>query len=334
MVSISKSLRLLCAACVPVVVAMGAQAGVLDGSNTPIMDYNHGESADAQSAYARNLQEGYAVLSESLFSSAGGGFSLNGRGAELFADKAQMAGATVDVALLVLPSPSDRELSRAYFTHKRAREAGGVELAPAAMAASSVALDCWIYVARNVDQDGALDELGQECRSDFEAAISRVQVVADRGISKEPRISARTDRLAAGMSEESMPEEEIVVAETMDPLEGGRPNQTLRFDVYFDFDSSNLAAESRFDLQEAVSSSVSFPEASVQLVGYADRSGSDEYNRALSQSRALGVEGAMVSAGVDPSRVSSRWEGESNLPVPTEDGVREPRNRVVVIELF
>jgi outer membrane protein OmpA-like peptidoglycan-associated protein len=71
----------------------------------------------------------------------------------------------------------------------------------------------------------------------------------------------------------------------------------------------------------------------VALVGKADRAGSDAYNMALSKRRADAVKGELARAGVPPARIDERWVGEREPPVPTPEGVREPRNRVVEITL-
>ena len=41
----------------------------------------------------------------------------------------------------------------------------------------------------------------------------------------------------------------------------------------------------------------------------------------------------LVSGGVDPVRISGRAVGETQPLIPTADGVREERNRAVVINL-
>ena len=71
----------------------------------------------------------------------------------------------------------------------------------------------------------------------------------------------------------------------------------------------------------------------VVLVGKAERAGSDAYNLRLSKRRAETVRSALVQNGVPAGRIETRWVGEREPPVPTADNVREPRNRVVEINL-
>src|SRR5262249_25708166 len=71
--------------------------------------------------------------------------------------------------------------------------------------------------------------------------------------------------------------------------------------------------------------------ARIDLVGKADRVGTDAYNMKLSERRANTVHDALVADGVSTDRIGVRWVGEREPPVPTADGVYEPRNRVVTM---
>jgi OOP family OmpA-OmpF porin len=75
--------------------------------------------------------------------------------------------------------------------------------------------------------------------------------------------------------------------------------------------------------------------ATVQITLFArvDLSGTDPYNMSLSQRRADTVRHAFVADGITADRIVERWVGKREPPVPTEDGVREPRNRVVEVGL-
>ena len=71
----------------------------------------------------------------------------------------------------------------------------------------------------------------------------------------------------------------------------------------------------------------------VTVVGYTDTSGSAAYNIKLSQRRASSTAKALVADGVANADVSVSWKGETDLAVPTADGVREPRNRRATIDI-
>jgi OmpA-OmpF porin, OOP family len=105
------------------------------------------------------------------------------------------------------------------------------------------------------------------------------------------------------------------------------------FRVYFEFDRAELLPEAQQILQQVAALAKQQPNQRIMLVGKADRAGGDEYNMRLSEARAERVRNALEQAGVARGRVETRWVGEREPPVPTEDGVREPRNRVVEINL-
>ena len=67
--------------------------------------------------------------------------------------------------------------------------------------------------------------------------------------------------------------------------------------------------------------------ADVQIIGHTDTLGSSDDNDALSVARAREIRDALVVKGLraDITRVSGR--GERDLLEPTDDNVRNPRNR-------
>ncbi|MCB2084425.1 MAG: OmpA family protein, partial [Sphingomonadaceae bacterium] len=71
--------------------------------------------------------------------------------------------------------------------------------------------------------------------------------------------------------------------------------------------------------------------AAVMLAGHADASGSKTYNVGLSERRNESVRAYLNSRGIPDARISSEAFGESQLRVPTDDGVRELQNRRVEV---
>lgn len=115
------------------------------------------------------------------------------------------------------------------------------------------------------------------------------------------------------------------------PAAGPAPGREYR--VYFEFDKSELLPEAQQILQQVAGIVKQQPNLQVLLVGKADRAGTDKYNLGLSKRRADRVRAALLQDGVPAQRISTRWVGEREPPVPTPPGVREPRNRVVEITL-
>ncbi|RTZ14527.1 OmpA family protein [Vibrio aquaticus] len=74
----------------------------------------------------------------------------------------------------------------------------------------------------------------------------------------------------------------------------------------------------------------SYPSTSIELQGYASKVGNPEYNKALSERRAESVQSALLSNGVDSSRVRIVGFGDTNLEALGDDEVSHARNRKVV----
>lgn len=86
-------------------------------------------------------------------------------------------------------------------------------------------------------------------------------------------------------------------------------------------------------VKEAAAAAKKSGSASIMITGHTDRSGSDAYNQALSTRRADTVKSALVTEGIPEAGIAIDAKGESSPLVPTEDGVREPQNRRVNINL-
>ncbi len=87
--------------------------------------------------------------------------------------------------------------------------------------------------------------------------------------------------------------------------------------IYFEFDRSDLAAESRSALAAKLSVLLSNPDIQIQIVGHADERGSDEYNLALGLERAAAAKRFLTQRGVAAERISAISMGEEH-PVCTE----------------
>ena len=104
------------------------------------------------------------------------------------------------------------------------------------------------------------------------------------------------------------------------------------FTVYFDFDSAAITPVALSTLIDAANAADDMGAGSVTVSGYADRSGSAAYNKALSQRRADAVAAELKSLST-PGDMTLQAFGESNNKVRTPDGVKEAKNRRVKIEI-
>ncbi len=109
------------------------------------------------------------------------------------------------------------------------------------------------------------------------------------------------------------------------------PMAVKSFIVFFDFDKSNITAEAQKTINDAVAAAKAGSSSRVTLTGHTDRSGSEQYNMALSLRRAEAVKANMIRQGIAANAIVVIGRGESQPLVPTADGVREPQNRRVEI---
>lgn len=101
----------------------------------------------------------------------------------------------------------------------------------------------------------------------------------------------------------------------------------------FDFDRAVLRAEDKQRLDTAIAEMKNLPEdATIQVTGYTDSIGSEEYNRELSMRRAQAAQEYLVANGVDQRRIVLSGMGESN-PIASNDTAegRAMNRRVEVV---
>lgn len=87
---------------------------------------------------------------------------------------------------------------------------------------------------------------------------------------------------------------------------------TLSTDVLFPFNKSDLLPGGKDKLDSLASDARGAEVDKIVLAGYADRIGSEEYNRDLSEKRAQAVADYLASKGVDQSRIQVEGRGEDS----------------------
>jgi outer membrane protein OmpA-like peptidoglycan-associated protein len=116
-------------------------------------------------------------------------------------------------------------------------------------------------------------------------------------------------------------------ADALDAL----PPPQRHFTLFFRFDSEELTADSRALAPEIVRAVRDRRVPDVLIVGHTDTTGSKVMNFDLGLRRANSVRSLLRQAGLDASAIDVVSHGETELLVPTADGVIEARNRRVEI---
>jgi OOP family OmpA-OmpF porin len=207
-------------------------------------DPNSSEGLDTTGiAFSNALYDGYRELSVERRAAP------DPKDGELFNHKARTAARRSSV----LPDwPSDRELSEedqsvfhsALHFMLGAFDRGGREVAPQDAATAQVSYDCWIEAA----EWGREDDI-KRCRQAFWDAMNAVSAAADyelTDVAFEPRMAPQA-------------------AAVVPALEG--------YLVYFEWDSTAVTPAGQAALQESIRAAEANPDASVALIGHADRSG-------------------------------------------------------------
>jgi len=121
-------------------------------------------------------------------------------------------------------------------------------------------------------------------------------------------------------------------------LENMQASQTSRGivltldDVLFDTGKAQLKSGAERSIEQIASFLKENPDRRVQVEGFTDSQGADNYNLELSQSRADSVAMAIIHRGVDAQRVRALGYGEG-YPVASNDsaGTRQLNRRVEII---
>jgi outer membrane protein OmpA-like peptidoglycan-associated protein len=103
-------------------------------------------------------------------------------------------------------------------------------------------------------------------------------------------------------------------------------------DVLFDTGRAELNPGAATKMDQLTEFLKEHPDRRVEIDGFTDSVGSDAYNEELSERRANAVKAALVSRGVDPTRINTQGYGKA-YPVASnsESGGRQLNRRVEVV---
>lgn len=99
---------------------------------------------------------------------------------------------------------------------------------------------------------------------------------------------------------------------------GMEPTVDYDMSVYYAFDKAAISAKARKNIEKAVQKLQENPELKVELRGYCDFPGSNDYNLKLSEKRVNAVKAELVKAGIAEERITVQPQGALANPPKAE----------------
>ena len=140
-------------------------------------------------------------------------------------------------------------------------------------------------------------------------------------------IGSRMDRQAERI------EEEIPGAEVQRVGEGINVTFTQDAGVFFDTNKAEVKGTSAETLNKLADIFREYPKSFILVEGHTDSAGSEEYNWGLSQKRAESVTQYLTAQGIDKSRFTTKWYGETQPRATNETSEGKAKNRRVELAI-
>lgn len=155
----------------------------------------------------------------------------------------------------------------------------------------------------------------EEERRKFDEAM---KVEQQRRAAEEARLKAEEEARLKTEEEKKIEEEKLKEAEGEIKPQIAREAETKAVpqldDIHFDFDKSDIRADSRETLQKNADWLQNNPDIKIQIEGHCDERGTAEYNLALGERRAMSTKKYLISLGISADRIYTISYGEE-LPI-------------------
>jgi outer membrane protein OmpA-like peptidoglycan-associated protein len=158
---------------------------------------------------------------------------------------------------------------------------------------------------------------------------------SDAQASAQAADAARMDAQASAQENAAAQQRATDLAAALADLQAKKTDRGLVItlgDVLFATGRADLKSGARHSLEKLANFLQQYPQRNVQIEGFTDSVGSDDYNVGLSERRADAVRDALTGMGVSRDRIQTRGLGKSN-PVAENDSAtgRQQNRRVEVI---
>lgn len=142
-----------------------------------------------------------------------------------------------------------------------------------------------------------------------------------------------TSRIGADGAEDRAPMRSSDVKREFGSALAALPARPVSFNLYFVSGKDKLTPESEVELRKAMAELKRRAVPDIVLIGHTDTVGNQLDNDRLSLARAGRVRDALVAQGLAADRIATAGRGERELLVHTADGIAEPRNRRVEVNV-
>lgn len=171
------------------------------------------------------------------------------------------------------------------------------------------------------------------------AILAMLSVSSCSWWSSEPTIDGMSDMDGYSEIDGEMTDGDEIVEEDLENYEpDADANIAFMSDVvnivFFDFDSSELNAESRVTLQDQAAWLEINPEVQLMLEGHCDERGTREYNLALGARRAAKTKAYLVALGVEERRINTISYGKERPMLLDSSDAAWGKNRRAVTILY
>ncbi|MFC5865228.1 OmpA family protein [Acidicapsa dinghuensis] len=163
-------------------------------------------------------------------------------------------------------------------------------------------------------------------RAQKAAEDAEARAAAARSAQQAAEQSAQQATQQAEQARERLKQQLSQVLQTKETARGLIMNMS---DVLFDFNKYTLKPEAREKLAKVSGILLAYPGLKLQVEGYTDNIGSDEYNQKLSEQRADSVKDYLVSQSVADSEISATGYGKSDPIADNSTSTGRSQNRRV-----
>ena len=193
---------------------------------------------------------------------------------------------------------------------------------PAFAARSQLGFDCWL---EQLEEGWQKDHI-EQCYNMMNDALSTLRLNS-LAQSKENSLTNKNIKKS---------NDKIKTVTKTKIIDNKSPNKSEvlinKIKIFFDHNSHLLNKEALIEL-EYFSNKIEDGYTRILLEGHADRSGTEKYNFTLAKHRARAVKKFLIKKGLNEKTIITKVYGELRPLIFTQDGVREPKNRRVIIEI-